>query len=286
LGGSGGVQRELVALVRKTVGLVDPLRLALHPLRDRIELALVYGSVAKGEAKAGSDVDLLVVSNELTSEDLYRVLSPVEQQLSRPIHPTLLKRSEFERRRAQSGSFVQRVLGEPVEWLMGGPGPLVISSPVQLGCYAESLKPLAGKASIMRMERVDLGAGAVEAGQGQSVQLQRCDAVPAGPCTRWIESGSTTIHGVHTMRRTPTVLALLSLVAAGLVASTASATEPASTPATAQPATPAAEAARITKSRSNIQNNREATPADTKPAPAPETQGVVKTKTKSNQSND
>ena len=95
------------------------------------------------------------------------------------------------------------------------------------------------------------------------------------------------------MRRTVTVLATLSLVAAGLVASTASATEPASKPAEAQPTTPAPEGAKITKSRSNIQNNREATPPATTPpetkptpTPAPDAQGVVKTKTKSNQSND
>ena len=93
------------------------------------------------------------------------------------------------------------------------------------------------------------------------------------------------------MRRTLAVLATLSLVSAGFAASTASAAEPTSKPAAAQPTTPAPEAAKITKSRSNIQNNRETTPPETtppesKPAPAPEAQGVVKTKTKSNQSND
>jgi predicted nucleotidyltransferase len=112
---------ELTALVRKTVGLVDPLREALHPLRDQIELALVYGSVARGEAKANSDVDVLVVSDSLMPEDIFHVLSSVEQMLSRSIHPTLLKHSEFERRRRQSGSFVQRVLGGQVEWLIGEP---------------------------------------------------------------------------------------------------------------------------------------------------------------------
>lgn len=88
------------------------------------------------------------------------------------------------------------------------------------------------------------------------------------------------------MRRTTAVLASLSLAAAALVASIASATEPASTPAVAQPASPAPEGAKIGKSRSNIQNNREAAPPESKPAPAPEAQGVLKTKTKSNQSND
>jgi predicted nucleotidyltransferase len=118
---SSPVFAELVALVRKTVGLVDPLRSALLPLAGRIHAALIYGSVARGEAKADSDIDLLVVSDELQLEDLYRVLAAVEQALSRPIHPTMLKTDEFDRRRSQSGSFVRRVLKAPVEWLIGGP---------------------------------------------------------------------------------------------------------------------------------------------------------------------
>jgi hypothetical protein len=93
------------------------------------------------------------------------------------------------------------------------------------------------------------------------------------------------------MHRALTVLATLSLVAAGFVASTASATEPAHKPAEAQPTTPAPEAAKNTKSRSNIGNNRETTPPATtppesNPAPAPEVKGVAKTRTKSNNSND
>jgi predicted nucleotidyltransferase len=112
---------ELAALVRKTVGLVDPLRLAVSTLADEVVLALVYGSVARGEAKASSDVDLLVVSDSLQLEDLYRALAGAERQLSRPIHPTLMTQREFQKRRSEAGSFVQRVLGGPVEWLIGGP---------------------------------------------------------------------------------------------------------------------------------------------------------------------
>ncbi len=112
---------ELAALVRKTVGLVDPLRAALLPLKEEIDTALVYGSVARGEAKAFSDVDLLIVSDSLQPEDLYRALAGAERQLSRPIHPTLMNRPEFQKRRSEAGSFVQRVLGGSVEWLIGGP---------------------------------------------------------------------------------------------------------------------------------------------------------------------
>ena len=56
------VYAELVSLVRKTVGVVPTLREALAPLRERIDLALVFGSVAKQTDRAGSDIDLLVGS--------------------------------------------------------------------------------------------------------------------------------------------------------------------------------------------------------------------------------
>jgi predicted nucleotidyltransferase len=55
----------LRAVVLKTFGIADPLRDALKPLRDLIELALVYGSVAKGDDRGGSDIDLLVVARDL-----------------------------------------------------------------------------------------------------------------------------------------------------------------------------------------------------------------------------
>lgn len=115
------VHAELSALVRKTVGLVDPLRAALLPLADVIDIALVYGSVARGEAKASSDADLLVVSDSLQPEDLYLALAPAEQLLDRPVHTTLMTPREFRKRRSEAASFVQRILAGPVEWLIGKP---------------------------------------------------------------------------------------------------------------------------------------------------------------------
>ena len=89
------------------------------------------------------------------------------------------------------------------------------------------------------------------------------------------------------MSRIHIVFATLSLATFAIVGATAGAAEPTSTPSAAQPAALAVDGAKITKSRSNIQNNREATPpakpADAAPAAQ---QSVVKTKTKSNQSND
>ncbi|MEA2239871.1 MAG: hypothetical protein QOC81_4595 [Thermoanaerobaculia bacterium] len=110
---------ELRGIVTKTVGLIDPLRSALRPLARRIDRALVYGSVANGKAHAGSDIDLLVVADALTLEELFSKLAPAEKLLGRSIHPTLYTPEEFARRKAKGNPFLRKVLaGEHID-LMG-----------------------------------------------------------------------------------------------------------------------------------------------------------------------
>lgn len=101
---------ELRSIIVKTVGLAEPLRDALGPLGHRITLALVYGSIAKGTATAASDIDLLVVAEDLTLEDLYSALEPAEQQLQRKVSPTLYTVKEFARRRMVGNPFMTKVL--------------------------------------------------------------------------------------------------------------------------------------------------------------------------------
>jgi predicted nucleotidyltransferase/predicted transcriptional regulator len=101
---------ELRSIVLKTVGLAEPLRQALAPLAQRILFASIYGSVAKRTDTAASDVDLLIVSDDLTLEQVYSALSVVERSLARKISPTLLTVQEFQRRRKTGSSFVSKVL--------------------------------------------------------------------------------------------------------------------------------------------------------------------------------
>lgn len=104
------VFEELCNLVTKTVALVDPVREALASLADNIDLAILYGSVAKGTDTASSDIDILIVGDGLTLEDIYSVLAPVETDLDRKISPTLYTRKEFADRRAANNPFLGRVL--------------------------------------------------------------------------------------------------------------------------------------------------------------------------------
>ena len=110
---------ELRGLVLKTVGLAEPIRDALAPLADRIALALLFGSVAHGTATADSDIDLLVVADDLTLESLYAALLPVETTLARQISPTLYSVREFAERRAAGSAFLSRVLAGNHHVLVG-----------------------------------------------------------------------------------------------------------------------------------------------------------------------
>lgn len=105
------VFEELCALVRKTVAMVEPIREALAPLAAQIDLALIHGSIVKGTDTASSDIDLLLVADDMTLETLYSALAPVESRLDRKINPTLYTKIEFESRRASGNAFLNRVLG-------------------------------------------------------------------------------------------------------------------------------------------------------------------------------
>jgi predicted nucleotidyltransferase len=110
---------ELRGLVLKTVGLADVLRAALAPLADQVAAAFVYGSVARQQDTAGSDVDVLIVSDALGYAEVFSALEGAAQTLGRTINPTLYTRAELARRRAQDNAFVTRVLAQPRIWLMG-----------------------------------------------------------------------------------------------------------------------------------------------------------------------
>lgn len=113
------VFEELRGLVLKTVAMAEPIRQAFEPLAHRIALALIYGSVAKGTDTAASDVDLLVVSDQVMLEDIYLALAPVEAKLQRKFAPTLYTTTEFRERKSAGNAFLTRLLTDEHLVLVG-----------------------------------------------------------------------------------------------------------------------------------------------------------------------
>lgn len=113
------VYEELRGLVLKTSGLADVLRDALRPVANDITAAFVYGSVAKGEDTASSDIDLMIVSETLTYADVFALLEVTMQRLGRPVNPTVYTTNALARRFKQDNAFVKRVRDQRKIWVMG-----------------------------------------------------------------------------------------------------------------------------------------------------------------------
>ncbi len=110
---------EICGIVRKTIGVEASIQKALVPLVDRLVLAVLFGSVAQGTETATSDIDLLLVSDDLTLETVYRALSVAEELLGRRINPVLFTLDEFHIRHGDKSGFVPRVLEKPHSILVG-----------------------------------------------------------------------------------------------------------------------------------------------------------------------
>ena len=107
---------EIRNLVLKTSGLADVLRSALAD--KRIRVAFVFGSIAHGEEKAGSDVDLMVIG-QLGLRDLSRLLSGIEEKIGREVNPHVFHEAEFRKRVRAKEHFVSSVMETPKIFIIG-----------------------------------------------------------------------------------------------------------------------------------------------------------------------
>lgn len=113
------IYEELRGIVMKTFGVADVLRNALIPLWPLIEVAFIYGSLAKGTEYAGSDVDLMVIGSLPSNVQLLELLLPTHALLGRVVNPTLYTAAEFSQRVRVGKSFIIRVLEQPKVFVKG-----------------------------------------------------------------------------------------------------------------------------------------------------------------------
>ena len=116
--------KELRGIVVKTFGVADVLREALAPLAVKIRAAFIYGSVAKGSDTAASDVDLMVVSDEVSYSDLFALAAEAERRLGRKVNPTVYTPAELRQKLAAKNAFATRVLERPKVFVIGSENDL------------------------------------------------------------------------------------------------------------------------------------------------------------------
>ena len=111
--------KELSDLTRKVTGAAALLTEALLPIERKIQVAFLYGSVAKQTDNAESDIDIIIVGSDLTLSELLDQLLPVEEMLCRKVNPTCYTVGEFKKRLSDTDSFVNKVLSQPIIQLFG-----------------------------------------------------------------------------------------------------------------------------------------------------------------------
>jgi predicted nucleotidyltransferase len=122
---SASIYHELVVLVAKTFAIADFFRMALASQATRIHVAFIYGSVARGEHHATSDVDVLIVGDVLLS-DIESPLHDIEKRLTRQVSATVMDSTEFTKRKRAKDHFLRTVLAGPKIFLVGGPQQLKV----------------------------------------------------------------------------------------------------------------------------------------------------------------
>lgn len=109
---------ELKGLAVKTTGLADHLRKSLQSLKDQIQVAFIYGSFARGEATAESDVDLVLVGS-LSSRDAAACLARTGAKLGREINYVVYDSKEFKKKARERQHFITNILKAPKIFILG-----------------------------------------------------------------------------------------------------------------------------------------------------------------------
>ena len=100
-------------------GIAGFLRAALLPLTSEIERAFLYGSVARGEERSDSDIDLMVIG-DASFFAVVDAVSSLQESLGREINPTVFTATEVRERLNQGEGFLTRVMGDKKTNLIGG----------------------------------------------------------------------------------------------------------------------------------------------------------------------
>lgn len=109
---------ELKALIAKTTGVFQMLKTALAPLASRIAFTFVYGSFARGEEKATSDIDLMVIGT-VSLDEVLDAIAPLEKHLRRPVNPTIYTMDDLQERLRAGNHFLQSLEKSKKVFLIG-----------------------------------------------------------------------------------------------------------------------------------------------------------------------
>ena len=109
---------EIKSIFIKTVGVADVLKASLANITEQIEVAFIYGSIAKGTERAESDVDLFIIG-DVSLGDIVEAIHQAEEELGREVNPAVFSLQEFRERIRTGEHFATSIMGETKLFLIG-----------------------------------------------------------------------------------------------------------------------------------------------------------------------
>jgi predicted nucleotidyltransferase len=143
------VFEELRGIVRKTFGVAQVLQGGLAALTGKVQLAFIYGSMATGSETSGSDVDIMVVGEEVSMHDVVSSLAEAQRDLGREVNPSVYRTGEFCRKLAQGQHFLSSVVSGPKIFLIGDENELARLAQIRMAQGAQD-KPARDRRPVRR----------------------------------------------------------------------------------------------------------------------------------------
>jgi len=109
---------ELKGIVLKTIGVAGLLQEIMSKIKG-VETSFIYGSYARSEEQAGSDIDLFIIG-QVDEDTLVQEIKKVENLLRREINYVIFRRAEYKARKKKGDSFIKEILNGPKIFLVGG----------------------------------------------------------------------------------------------------------------------------------------------------------------------
>ena len=128
---------ELRDLFSKTAGVVPLLQAELEAFGPKITWAAIYGSIARGEERAQSDLDLLIVG-AVSLQDLLPALRRVERQFGREVNVKRYSEEELRAKRHSGNHFLNSILKSNLITIVGSPDELEKTAGGREGSRAQS----------------------------------------------------------------------------------------------------------------------------------------------------
>jgi predicted nucleotidyltransferase len=102
----------------KTDALAYSLKTALEPISNKLKLAFVFGSLAKGNASAESDIDLFLLG-DIGLKEVSVAMASVTDSLKREFNPVIMSQADYSQRLREQNRFAIELMDTSKIWLKG-----------------------------------------------------------------------------------------------------------------------------------------------------------------------